>query len=707
MITAKPQEFRPERRVFMSTLGAGVCALTLPTLLTSCGGGGGGSAFLDAVKDEGRAAVLEEIDRLGATACSLAFFDRDGVLWSEAWGTENGPGSALVTPRTLFPCASLSKMISTVAALKLVDRDAFGLDSKLTSIFPSSAFSMPLDPRYRDITVRMLLGHSSGLPGYDDRDASTLSSGQPFTEYAAQVLAALRYQRLKHDPGALCAYNNDGFTVLEALVAKVAGQDFPGHVQREVFDLLGMRSARYDNRPMPDQGVIRWRMPGMPTPLAINAYGSGGAYATPTEFAQLGRVFLNEGRHQEAAFLAPALVAATGGDQTQGTFNPLPSEAYRFGLGWDTMAQPGMAQSGIVGWQKTGDFPSLGTNLLVLPVEGIGVAVFCAGGSVDSDAAVRVSERILLRALSAQGRISGMPSLLPRAELPALSVPEQDRGFSGEYTGSRGVFQLRMGSDAISLFQLQGGAWQEDKTDYKLRGDGWYAPDGDPVSALRLMAVDGRNYLAQRENLGMGHYASQHLLAEQLPKWASLDTAWHTARVQESWLPVNEHMTASFMEAMPFALAEHLQILPGRSDYLVSMSNNAIRNFAPSLADRLDGGFLRLPYADKDIKEAAIENWQGQGWLRSGSVLLRPASGLPPVSGNASLTIGGEGYNDWRRLARAGLLSIKGAQTWLVYDQNFLLRQGGRGNAVALTVAVDDILFCQGLAGDTIELALS
>ena len=711
MIASKAQKFRPQRRVFLKALGAGVCASTLP--LASCGGGGGGggggSGFMAAVEDEGRAAVLEEISRTGASACSLAFFDRNGVLWSEAWGTENGPGSPAATPDTLFPCASLSKMIAAVAALRLVDRRAFGLDSPLTSILPSAAFSMPLDPRHRDITVRMLLSHCSGLAGYDDRDAFTLysDSGPSFTGYAAQVLAALPYQRLKHDPGALCAYTNDGFTVLEALIARVAGQDFPGLAQNQVFAPLGMRGARYDNRPMPDQGVIRWRMGGMSAPLSINCYGSGGAYATPTDIAQLGRVFLNEGRHQGAAFLAPELVAATGVDQTRGTFNPLPSEAYRFGLGWDTMAQPGMAQTGIVGWQKTGDFASLGTNLLVLPAEGLGVAVFCAGGGVDSDAAVRISERILLRALTARGRLPAMPALLPRTQLPALPVPAQDRAFCGEYTGSRGIFQLRMGSDALSLFQLQGGAWQHDKADYKLRTDGWYAPDGDPASGLRLMAVDGRNYLAERANLGMGHYASQHLLAEQLPPWTALDPAWPAARVQEDWLPVNEHMTASFMDALPSALSERLHVLPGRSDYLVSMGNNAIRSFSPPMADRLDAGFLRLPYADKDIKEAAIESWQGQGWLRSGSLLFRPASGLPPVSGNASLTIGGEGYNEWRRLTHAGRLSIKGAQTWLVYDQNFQLRQSGRGNAAALTVAADDILFCQGLPGDIVELALS
>lgn len=51
---------------------------------------------------------------------------------------------------------------------------------------------MPLDPRHRDITVRMLLSHCSGLAGYDDRDAFTLysDSGPSFTGYAAQVLAA-------------------------------------------------------------------------------------------------------------------------------------------------------------------------------------------------------------------------------------------------------------------------------------------------------------------------------------------------------------------------------------------------------------------------------------------------------------------------------------------------------------------------------------
>ena len=56
-------------------------------------------------------------------------------------------------------------MLATVAAMILVDREKVSLDEPVTTYIKN--FSMPLDQRYRDITVRMLLNHSSGLPGND------------------------------------------------------------------------------------------------------------------------------------------------------------------------------------------------------------------------------------------------------------------------------------------------------------------------------------------------------------------------------------------------------------------------------------------------------------------------------------------------------------------------------------------------------------
>ena len=92
------------------------------------------------------------------------------------------------------------------------------LDAPVTAYLPD--FTMA-DGRYTDITVRMLLNHSSGLPG------STIANGfllnDPDTLAADTLLEELSSQTLKADPGAFSVYCNDGFTLAELVVEAVSG----------------------------------------------------------------------------------------------------------------------------------------------------------------------------------------------------------------------------------------------------------------------------------------------------------------------------------------------------------------------------------------------------------------------------------------------------------------------------------------------------
>jgi CubicO group peptidase (beta-lactamase class C family) len=76
---------------------------------------------------------------------------------------------------------------------------------------------------YENITVRMLLNHSSGFPGTDDRNCVT---GSPVPGYLDQVLQTLSMSRLKAPPGYMSVYCNDGFTITAALVETMSGKSY-------------------------------------------------------------------------------------------------------------------------------------------------------------------------------------------------------------------------------------------------------------------------------------------------------------------------------------------------------------------------------------------------------------------------------------------------------------------------------------------------
>ncbi|MHB8770596.1 MAG: serine hydrolase domain-containing protein [Syntrophales bacterium] len=676
-------------------------------ILAGCGGTSQSGDPYSAAIAEGRAAVQEVMAETGAAAVSVTLVDGDRVIWSEAFGDADRGARRRATTDTLYGICSVSKMLATTAVMILVDQGLVLLDEPLTTYVKD--FVMPLDSRYRDVTVRMLLNHSSGLPGNDLRGAITLA---PVPGYAAQMMDSLKYQRLKHDPGLISAYNNDGFTMAENLVKAVTGREYPAFVRDNIFAPLGMNASRYQTEPLPENSYAAPY--DETTRLAMfnfNVYGSGGLFSTPEDLARLGVMFINNGVYGARRILSARSVAAMGQDQRLGSFNPVPYEENRFGLGWDTVAQPGLAAAGVTVWDKTGDMSGYyGTNIAVAPEERLAVVVFGASGSFatpfSSAHAVTVSERILLRALVARGRLAAMPEPLPATPLPLKAVTAEEKStFPGFYASSKGVYHLSYGPDDSLSVKAFGGDWTPEYENFKLRSDGWYAADNDPVKALRLLTRSGRAYIAQRLKRGYGHYSVTVMLAQRLGDKPALSAAWQ-ARLDERWLPVNKETYVNFpvkVEDPSF----RFQRITGLDGYL--WGNNILSDMIPPSDGRLDGMFLTLPDGIATLVDAGIETGEGQPWLRLGSYLYRPLSGVPLLdAGPSTVAIGSDGFAQWRRLPAAGTLSLSGAAYWFLYDADFReLASGRESGAPLFSGSGAKYLLLYGIRGTAISLNLT
>jgi len=653
---------------------------------------------------EGRKAVEEIMTESGATSISVALVDGDKVIWSEAFGkTDRGAGRD-ATPNTLYSICSASKMFATVAVMMLVDQGDVALDEPITTYIKN--FNMPLDSRYKDITVRMLLNHSSGLPGNDARGAITST---PFPGYAAQMMDGLKYQRLKHDPGLLAAYNNDGFTMIENLVKAVTGENYQDFVRRRILAPLGMSTSRYQTVPLSDDSYAKvYRDTALLPLLTLNVYGSGGLYSTPEEASRLLMMLINKGVYASTRILKEKSIAAMGEDQTLGSFNPVPNESLRYGLGWDTMAQPGLAAVGVTAWQKTGDLNGYyGANIVMLPDEKLGVAVFGASNRFSSGYAVKISERILLRALVERGRIAAMPQTLSSTSLPLATVPTEDKNvFPGFYSSPNIIYLLSYGDtdNSISLYSFDG-SWTSKYRNFKLRSDGWYAADGDPVKALRPLTRAGHNYIAYREKSGAEHYSVTSLIGQQLSAKPVMSAIWQT-RQNEKWLPVNED---SYMQFPGNATNPRFtfETITGLTGYL--MGKSILCEMTPPADNRLDGMFFKLPLGGRDMQDAGIEIWNSQEWLRHGSYLYRPLSGVPLLAaGSTTVTIGSDGFAEWRKLPPTGTISINGTSAWLLYDGDLnQLAYGGTSGTPVLSGTGTKYLLIYGTSAARISLDLT
>jgi CubicO group peptidase (beta-lactamase class C family) len=684
--------FSPSRRDVLRLTGLGLLA---PALLWSCGGSGEPAVTYNATIAAARAAILQAMADTDTPSASVALIDRDQVVWAEGFGTIDKLTRAAPGPDTMFGIASVSKMFASVATMILVDRGQVDLDAPLTRYVPD--FRMAAS-EYTRITIRMLLSHSSGFPGTEYRNSTT---AVPFVGYARQVQATLATARLKHAPGELAVYCNDGFAMIELLVGAATGKSYVDFVQDEILTPLGMGHSRYTLTMFPAGSYAPGFKGDAPQPQeCINVYGGGGLYSTPSDVGRLAIMLMNGGTFYGRRLLSEAAVAEMARDQTATLpFNPVPS--YRYGLGWDGVTQAGLEAVGVTAWHKNGGSVNYGSELFVAPKERL--AVFVTGTSTRYNP-VRLAELILLHALAERGRITAMPTLLPNSPLPERAATEADlAAIVGCYARHDMVMRMAAQPDRTLTLLVDGeGDWRTRSAGLRLRGDGTWSTDAEPHLAFRTIMADGRRYLVVRLILGYGHCEEEVLHGQAMTPASALSAAWQ-ARLGRKWLTVNEHPLA-----IDQPLSVGLHAVPELPGYVIT-SRGQIND--PSGDDTRARMCLKIPIAaGTDLNDVEVEPRNGEEWLRIGSVLYRPQATLRALmAGRHAVTIGPEGFGEWFRLAASGTVSISGCTAWKVLDADlalygsgenigsaslpgkgdaaYLLIYGAPGSAVSVTVA--------------------
>lgn len=152
------------------------------------------------------------------------------------------PDSPFVKPETMFDIASVSKVIATTAmAMLLSQRGQLNLDEPIGDRCPKFVSDTPFDSPRRQITARMLLAHSSGLPAYA-RLFETCRT-------PAALLDACLHMPLEILPETQTVYSDIGFIILGHLLETLAGDSIDLYCQREIFSPLQMASAQYCPHP--------------------------------------------------------------------------------------------------------------------------------------------------------------------------------------------------------------------------------------------------------------------------------------------------------------------------------------------------------------------------------------------------------------------------------------------------------------------------
>lgn len=188
---------------------------------------------------------FEQIARYVAsqmTDCRIPGFSlgivREGEpIYTKGYGQADGSGRP-VSPQTPFMIGSVSKTFTELAVMQLYETGKIDLDRPVQTYLPS--FALADDRASGEITVRMLLNHTSGIAPQAEFQVSTLRGDD---ETIAELVTKFKAIRPKWQPGERFAYGNANYIILGALIEQVSGMPYGAYLQQNIFDPLQMRHS--------------------------------------------------------------------------------------------------------------------------------------------------------------------------------------------------------------------------------------------------------------------------------------------------------------------------------------------------------------------------------------------------------------------------------------------------------------------------------
>jgi CubicO group peptidase (beta-lactamase class C family) len=239
------------------------------------------------------AELLECIARYHVPGVSIAVIADFRLVWAGGYGVCEVGRSDLVTPNTLFQACSVSKPVTAIAALRLVQEGLLNLDEDLNSYLVS--WKVPTNQTGQSqVTLRHLLSHTAGLtlcwylgfrPGSNMPTLLHVLNGE--------APAKTRAVRVQIPPGTRFRYSESHFALLQQLLTDLTRTPFPDLMQTLVFEPLGMRDSSY-HPPLSAQQFSTTAtghyFDGMPIKgkwRIFPALAASGLWTTPFDLAQI------------------------------------------------------------------------------------------------------------------------------------------------------------------------------------------------------------------------------------------------------------------------------------------------------------------------------------------------------------------------------------------------------------------------------------
>ena len=314
--------------------------------------------------------IQGQMRRLNIPGISLAIVEGDRIVHLRGFGHAR-PGGEAPPPQTPFFIGSLTKSVTALAVMQLVEAGKVELDAPIQRYLP---WFRVADPQASaQMTVRHLLNQNSGLPvSLGLANLANFDSGLDATERQVRALSTLKLTR---PVGAKFEYTNTNYNILGLIIEAASGESYSDYIQQHIFKPLDMRHSYVSKSTAQQNGLAvgyrYWFGHPVPVPnltIPSGSLPSGQLISSAEDMAHYLIAYLNGGHYGDAQILSDAGIA----ELTRGAAEivEMGFSIGFYGMGWISQE---FACSRIV--SHSGIVPDFGAFMALVPEQKKGIVL--------------------------------------------------------------------------------------------------------------------------------------------------------------------------------------------------------------------------------------------------------------------------------------------------------------------------------------------
>ena len=416
------------------------CVFPLAALSLCLVGCGGSSSKNTTIPEQPTSALLQQLeaDRVAnnAGAISLAIYHKGDVVYTGAVGKPQVGKALPINDETLFQIGSTTKVLTSIAALQLIQNQTVNFDDTLTNSLANINYPNDKSAFWQSIQLDWLMTHQGG---FEDSYAG-IQNDSSLIAYMTDEFTT--NNELMNKPGQFFNYSNPNYSYLGAVISSQSDMEYATYVEQEVLQKLGMTRSTFSNAQVKadgnyalsimDNGFKVTDINQLEDPEVVLPAG-GNTWSTPTEMLKLAAFIL---KGDEAVLNANLHKKIT---QKHAKI-PGPIEAH---YGYGMMILDGIAHNNqwypIRHYQHGGNANAFTSMFYVFPEQDLAISILSSGEGDDlSDSLIAALEHVDL-----------LPTPKP-LELPSANTQFYDK-FAGQYIADGVSFYITHAEQKLML----------------------------------------------------------------------------------------------------------------------------------------------------------------------------------------------------------------------------------------------------------------